>query len=93
MDITKYRMKQKYYIQKKNFLEKLGYALIEQHIASRTHMPKTNESRIIVKSIKEKYQESHEDCTLQNVPVKRAKCQFYVPKNENKTSTSYISCN
>ena len=54
MDINEYRMEQKFYVQKKTFLEKLGFALIEQHTVSRTHTPRTDESQIIVKSIKEK---------------------------------------
>jgi len=49
---------------KQTFLEKLGYALIE-HITSRTHMARTDESHIIVKSVKERYQESHEVCIVQ----------------------------
>ena len=51
------------------YLESLDFALIEQNIASITHMPRTDESRIIVKSIKEKYRESHEVRTLVKVPL------------------------
>lgn len=79
------------------FLEKLGFSLIEQQIVLRSHLPRTDESRSIVKSIKEKYQESHNALTKLitelNQPAKRARCKFCVPKNDNKTSLLCSLCN
>ena len=57
------------------FLEKLVFTLIEQHIAS-----KTDGSHTIVKSMKEKYGESHSIYALQTIFVKSARCKFFCTK-------------
>ena len=74
------------------FLEKLGFSLIEKHIASRTYIPRTAEAFSIVKSVKEKYQEKP-DVSINPKHKKRARCFFCETKNDNKTSFTCSSCN
>ena len=76
MDINKYKM-----AQKKTFFGKVRFRINITTHASRTHMQKTNESHVNVNSMKEKYRESFEVYTLQNVSVKRSRCRFSVPRN------------
>jgi len=78
------------------FLEQLGYSLIEPHIASRTYMPRTDESRKTVNCIQTQYKKSRDDVTdIHTVEArvpKRARCRFCEPKNDNKTNVLCSVC-
>lgn len=76
------------------FLENLGKELIKQHIAARTHLPRTEESKQIVKKIQEEEAEPGPSrVQTTEIPRKRARCKFCPSSNDNKTNITCKVCN
>lgn len=75
------------------FLEELGKSLIKEHIASRTHFPRTEDSLRMVKSIQNPNDVGgvSESVTTRK-STKRARCKFCPSSNDNKTNMVCGKC-
>ncbi|XP_047103470.1 uncharacterized protein LOC124722340 [Schistocerca piceifrons] len=75
------------------FLEELGKSLIKEHIASRTHFPRTEDSLRMVTSIQNPNDVGgvSESVTTRK-STKRARCKFCPSSNDNKTNMVCGKC-